>query len=88
MTLDAKFGKRTLAWSRLRGIQFAQGLGKEVAPTGDPEITFRPGPGFVVDRLRAKLVRWEGTKLIVAHALFGEIAIERERLETIRPTAK
>jgi hypothetical protein len=24
-TFNAKFGKRTLAWSHLRGIQFAQG---------------------------------------------------------------
>jgi len=86
VTLDAKFGKRTLPWSKLRGIQFAQP--KPHAPFSDPEITFRPCPGFPVDRLRVKLVRWENGNLIVTHALFGEIAIERERLDTIRIAAK
>lgn len=86
VTLEAKFGKRTLAWSRLRGILFAQ---KKAALLADgPEITFRPGSGFPVDYLRAKLVRWEGTRLIVVHSLFGEIAIERERLHTIRMAAR
>ncbi|MSQ94572.1 MAG: hypothetical protein EXR98_08440 [Gemmataceae bacterium] len=86
VTLDAKFGKRSLPWSRLRGILFAQG--KEALVTSDPEIAYRPGPGFPVDSLRGKLVRWEGTKLIVAHALFGEITIEGERLHTVRMPAK
>jgi len=85
-TLDSKLGKRAMSWSQLRGIYFAQ----HQAPIDpvDPEITFRPGPGFPLDKLRAKLLRWEEGKLIVQHELFGEIALERSRLDTIRLLAK
>ncbi len=86
VSLDAKFGKRTMAWAQLRGIFFA--LQKESAPAAEPEITFRPGPGFPLDCLRAKLLRWDDAKLIVQHGLFGEIAIERGRLDKIRFAAK
>ena len=86
VTLDAKFGKRTLAWPKLRGILFAEG--KETPMPAEPEITFHPGPGFPLDCLRAKLLRWEDAKLIVHHGLLGEIAIERGRLDKIRFAAK
>jgi hypothetical protein len=84
--LDAKFGKHSFPWSRVRGIVFAKE--KEMPTSLEPEITFRPGPGFPVDRLRAKLVRWDHTKLIVQQELLGEIAIVAERLDKIRFPAK
>jgi hypothetical protein len=83
--LDAKFGKRTLPWSQLRGIFFASP--KEPAST-EPEVTFRPGPGFSLDCLRVKLVRWDDETLVVDHDRLGPIRIERERLDTIRFAAK
>jgi len=84
--LDAKFGKRSLAWSQLRGIYFAR---RDIEPiSADPEITFRPGPGFPVDSVRAKLVRWDGGNLFLQNGLLGEIALERERLDKIRFAAK
>jgi hypothetical protein len=86
VVLDAKFGKRSLAWSQLRGIYFAHP--KPGLMSADPEITFRAAPGFSVDSLRAKLVRWDNAKLILQHGLFGEIAIERERLDKIRFAVK
>jgi hypothetical protein len=86
VVLDAKFGKRSLAWSQLRGIYFAS---PKAGPMSvDPEITFRAAPGFSVDSLRAKLVRWDEGRLIVQHGIFGEIAVERERLEKIRFAVK
>jgi hypothetical protein len=86
IALESKLGKRSLPWPQVRGIFFAQRK-PTIKPT-DAEITFRPGPGFSLDRLRAKLVRWDADKLIVQHALLGEIALERNRLDTIRPLAK
>jgi len=86
VTLDAKFGARVLAWPQLRGIFFAQP--KPMGVSREPEITFRPDPGFPLDRLRAKLLRWEGGKLIVEHNVLGEVAVERERLDKIRFEAK
>ena len=86
VVLDAKFGKRSLPWSKVRGILFAKQ--KPPPMSAEPEILFRPGPGFPVDCLRAKLLRWEEGKLIVEHGLLGEIAIERERLDKIRFAAK
>jgi hypothetical protein len=86
LVLDAKFGKRTIAWSSMRGIFFARF--RELPATDEPEITFRPGPGSALDRLRAKLIRWENTKLIVHHALLGEIALKRECLDKVRFAAK
>ncbi len=82
ITLDAKFGKRDLPWSRVRGIFFAQPNAMPALP--DQEITFRPGPGFALDRVRAKLLRWENTKLLARHELLGEIALERACLDKIR----
>lgn len=81
-TLDAKFGKRSIPWSQLRGIRFA--AADTDSGTVEPEITFRPAPGFSVDCLRAKLLRWDGKTLTVQHGLLGEIAIERGRLDKIR----
>ena len=86
VTFDAKFGKRMYQWSILRGIFFAEG--KETPLPADLEIIFRPGPGFPLDCLRAKLLRWDDAKLIVQHSLLGEVAIERSRLHTIRFAAK
>jgi hypothetical protein len=85
VVLDAKFGKRTLPWAQLRGIFFASA--KAPAST-EPELTFRPGPGFSLDCLRAKLVRWEEETLVVEHDRLGPIRIERDRLDTIRFAAK
>jgi hypothetical protein len=82
VTLDAKFGQRSYAWSQLRGLLLARP--KESPMSGEAEILFRPSPGFPVDRLRGKLIRWEEAKLIVQHELLGEIAIERDRLDKIR----
>jgi hypothetical protein len=84
--LDAKFGQRTFAWSRLRGILFARS--EKPKPAAEMEITYRPGPGFLLDRVRAKLVRWDGDRLVVAHPLLGEIPIERDRVDKIRPVTK
>ncbi|HZZ80663.1 MAG TPA: hypothetical protein VFE62_19325 [Gemmataceae bacterium] len=80
--LEAKFGKRALPWSRVRGILFAQA--KKTPPVTEPEIQFSPGPGFSLDLLRARLIRWDGEKLMVDHPLLGEVPIERERLRRIR----
>ena len=76
----------SLAWTQLRGIFFAQQKAEQAS--AEPEITFRPCPGFPVDCLRAKLLRWEDANLIVQHELFGEVAIERERLDKIRFAVK
>ncbi len=81
VVLDAKFGKHTLAWSKLRGIGFAL-FEKKTASAG-AEVFFRPAAGFSPDRLRGRLLRWDKTKLIVDHAHLGEIAIERDRLVKI-----
>jgi hypothetical protein len=86
VVLDAKFGKRTVAWSSLRGILFAQS--KQAAAPIETEIVFRPGPGFSLDQMRGKLVRWEKDQLIVEHRLLGEIAVERGRLNELRPVPK
>ncbi|MBI2805648.1 MAG: hypothetical protein HYX68_11780 [Planctomycetes bacterium] len=85
-TLAAKFGNRKVSWARMRGIQFAQK--KQTAISGEWDITFRPGPGFPVDRVRATLVRWNGDSLMISHEIFGELALGRDRLDTIRPAAK
>ena len=86
VTLEAKFGRRSMAWSQLRGIYFAY---PKAGPTSaEPEIAFRAAPGFPVDSLRAKLLRWNDGRLIVRHDIFGEIAIERERLDKIRFAVK
>jgi hypothetical protein len=86
VALEAKFGRRSLAWSQLRGIYFA--CPKAGPMSADPEITFRAAPGFPVDSLRAKLLRWNDGRLIVRHDIFGEVAIERERLDKIRFAVK
>jgi hypothetical protein len=86
IAFDSKLGKRSLAWPQVRGIFFAQSK-SSFEPTG-MEITFRPGPGFPLDQLHARLLRWDADKLIVHHELLGEIAVERDRLNTIRPLAK
>jgi hypothetical protein len=86
VTLEAKFGRRSMAWSQLRGIYFA--CPKAGPTSAEPEIAFRAAPGFPVDSLRAKLLRWNDGRLIVRHDIFGEIAIERERLDKIRFAVK
>jgi hypothetical protein len=86
VALEAKFGTRSMAWSQLRGIYFA--CPKAGPMSADSEITFRAAPGFPVDSLRAKLLRWNDGRLIVRHDMFGEIAIERERLDKIRFAVK
>jgi len=85
-TLESKLGKRAIAWSQVRGIFFAQP--KASTDANDPEITFRPAPGFPLDTMRAKLLRWEAGKLIVEHEQLGEVALERDRLDKIRLLAK
>jgi hypothetical protein len=85
VVLDAKFGKRSFTWKHLRGIGFAN---TKPIPPGEAVVDFRPGSGFVLDCLHAKLIRWQDMNLIVQHSLFGEVAIERERLAKIRFEAK
>jgi hypothetical protein len=86
VVLDARFGQRPIAWSKLRGILFARP--KDAPPGDEPKVYFRPGPGFPLDCLRARLVRWDQDNLIVQHPLLAEIAIERGRLDKLRFAAR
>jgi len=82
IVLDAKFGKLSLPWTDVRGILFAQP--KRLDASTEPEIVFRPGPGFALDRIHAKLVSWDAANLVIRHAVLGEVALERGRLERLR----
>jgi hypothetical protein len=86
IVLDAKFGKREYPWSKMRGILFAQA--KPTTITSEPAITFRPGPGFSLDQIDAKLIRWEEKHLLIEHRLLGEITLERDRLDKLRFVVK
>lgn len=86
VTLDATFGKRTLAWSQVRGIGFA--APKPRTRVDDVEVEYLPGAGFSSDCLRVKLLRWNESKLFLQHALLGEIAIERDRLVRVHFAVK
>jgi hypothetical protein len=86
MVVDSKSGKRTFTWSSARGILFAES--KKADENLGPQISFRAGPGFALDRLQAKLIRWDKDNLLIRHALLGDIAIARSRLDKVRPLAK
>ena len=79
VTLDSKLGS-----ARFHGPTAASFCSGNGIDRHERRITFRPASGFPPDQLRAKLVRWEDGKLIIQHELFGEFALERDRLDKIR----
>lgn len=77
--LDAKFGRRSYAWPKVRGCYFAT----QAAPPRTPLITFAPGPGYTPDGVRGRLVRLDERELVIATELFGEVRVPRAALRSI-----
>ncbi len=79
---DARFGKRSLAWSDVHGIVFANK--KSTGIVDGSEVSFRAAPGYPVDTVHCELIRWDNGRLLIQHDLLGAFALLHDQLLRVR----
>jgi hypothetical protein len=83
--IGGRFGKRTLPWSSLR-VLFPKA--EAIAPqTSDgAHVRIWLDSGFpLADELEGVLLTLDDRKLVLRHAIFGDLTLERSRLRRLRP---
>lgn len=77
----ARYGKRTFPWKSVRGIFF----GKQPRSTDQgATVRFRSGPGVTADSLDGIIIDVNERRMVLRHAVLGDVTIARDRLDTVR----
>jgi hypothetical protein len=79
--LRGRFGQRSFAWSEVRGIYFRRPMLPPRTTEGDHvRIGVRSGLGTEDDLLEGTVQALDTRRLVLRHAVLGEVAIDRARL--------
>lgn len=86
--IEGHFGKRSLPWARLSGCSFRRPAAPLQANEGaNVRLLLRSGLGGEADILEGVIAALDARKLILRHALFGALTLERGRVRELRPLA-
>jgi hypothetical protein len=79
--LRGRFGQRSFAWSDVRGLYFRRPTLPPRTTEGDHvRIGVRSGIGPEADRLEGTVQSLDDRRLVLRHAVLGEVAIDRAHL--------
>jgi hypothetical protein len=86
--IEGRFGKRSLPWTGVAGCSFRRPAAP-VKTNGGPEvrIALHSGLDAEADRLDGVVTALDGRRLVLRHALLGEVTLERGRVRELRPIA-
>jgi hypothetical protein len=84
--IEGRFGKRSLSWADVQGCSFR----RETVPPRTTEgehvrVRLRSGLCPEADELEGVVTGLDERRLTLRHALLGDLAIERARLQELRP---
>jgi hypothetical protein len=84
--LQGGFGKRKIPWTMLRGV-FLKKADAADPKTGDGvHVRLWLDSGYPdADELRGVLLKLDADKLVLRHAVFGDLTLDRTRLRKLRP---
>jgi hypothetical protein len=80
-----RFGAQTYAWSEVRGLYLCRQSPPPQTTDGEHvRAWLRPGTGPELDQLEGVLRTLDDRRLVLRHALLGEVTIDRNRLHQLR----
>lgn len=83
--LKARFGQRTLPWSRVRGAYFRRVAGPPRATEGEHvRVRLRSDDPARPDEVEGVVRALSGERLVLHHAALGQFAVDRGRLLELR----
>jgi len=79
VTLDARFGTRSIPWSAMRGLIFMNGkIPAKPAPADAWTLWVAPSPGLPADRVVGKVLAVSPETLTVRHDILGDLTFPRK----------
>jgi hypothetical protein len=84
--IEGRFGKRSLPWTAVSGCSFRQPATPPKANEGAKvRVLVRSGLCAEPDVLEGVVIANDERRLVLKHALFGELTLERSRVRAMRP---
>jgi hypothetical protein len=83
LTIEGRFGRRTLSWTTVRGITLRQGPRPSQADKSEYVRLWIDNGHSQVDELDAVVLSLDGRHCRLRHALLGELDLERGRIARI-----
>jgi hypothetical protein len=85
VTLEGRFGRRSFAWTDVRGIYFREQPPPPATTDGEHvRVWLRSGVGSEEDCLEGLVTALDGRRLRLRHRVLGELDVERARLVRLR----
>jgi hypothetical protein len=83
--IQGRFGKRSLPWSSLRGFFLKSEVADRQTREGQHVRVWLRNGFPVPDELEGILHKLDDRNLVLRHAVFGELTLDRSRLHRLRP---
>jgi hypothetical protein len=89
LTIQGRYGKRTLPWTEVRGLYLCQPPRRvPVPPGGGVRLWLNNGLTPQTDVLEGELQGMDGNRLKLRHAWLGEVDLERRWLKQLQPLSR